>query len=142
MKTNDTQETNVKPKNRLLRTFKKHKILFFLFLFFALGTNVFAWFVFNSIVSMNITGHVRAWDISIGEDGQTWDVNLKDLYPGMTTITEETKLSNNGESAANVELNVFKCRYILGLSNRETAERLGYTIDRIKQINREISKKM
>ncbi|MCI6265851.1 MAG: hypothetical protein MR598_03265 [Erysipelotrichaceae bacterium] len=42
----------------------------------------------------------------------------------------------------NVELNVFKCRYILGLSNRETAERLGYTIDRIKQINREISKKM
>ena len=108
MKTNDTQETNVKPKNRLLRTFKKHKILFFLFLFFALGTNVFAWFVFNSIVSMNITGHVRAWDISIGEDGQTWDVNLKDLYPGMTTITEETKLSNNGESAANVELNVLE----------------------------------
>lgn len=42
----------------------------------------------------------------------------------------------------NVELNVFKCRYMLGLSNRETAERLGYTIDRIKQINRKISKKM
>ena len=44
--------------------------------------------------------------------------------------------------ASNIELNVFKCRYMLGLSNRETAERLGYTIDRIKQINREISKKM
>ena len=42
----------------------------------------------------------------------------------------------------NTELNVFKCRYILGLSNRQTAERLGYTIDRIKQINREILKKM
>ena len=42
----------------------------------------------------------------------------------------------------NIELKVFKCRYMIGLSNRETAERLGYTIDRIKQINREISKKM
>lgn len=42
----------------------------------------------------------------------------------------------------NVELNVFKCRYILGLSRRKTAERLGYTEDRIKQICRKISEKM
>lgn len=42
----------------------------------------------------------------------------------------------------NQELNVFKCRYMLGLSNRQTAERLGYGIDRIKQINREIIKKL
>ena len=42
----------------------------------------------------------------------------------------------------NLELNVFKCRYMLGLSNRQTAERLGYGIDRIKQINREIAKKL
>ena len=42
----------------------------------------------------------------------------------------------------NQELNVFKCRYILGLTNRETAERLHYGIDRVKQINGEIRKKM
>ena len=42
----------------------------------------------------------------------------------------------------NVELDVFKCRYILGLSRKKTAERLGYTEDRIKQITREINKKM
>lgn len=42
----------------------------------------------------------------------------------------------------NTELNVFKCRYILGLSNRQTAERLGYSIQHIKRINKEISKKM
>lgn len=42
----------------------------------------------------------------------------------------------------NQELSVFKCRYMLGLSNRQTAERLGYGIDRIKQINREIIKKL
>jgi len=42
----------------------------------------------------------------------------------------------------NTELNVFKCKYILGLTNRETAERLGFSIQRIKQINTEIIKKM
>lgn len=42
----------------------------------------------------------------------------------------------------NTELNVFKCRYMLGLSRKATAERLGYTEDRIKQITREIIKKM
>mgnify|MGYP005801289573 FL=1 len=42
----------------------------------------------------------------------------------------------------NVELNVFKCRYMLGLSNKQTAERLGYSIQHIKRINNEISKKM
>lgn len=42
----------------------------------------------------------------------------------------------------NTELNVFRCKYILGLTNRETAERLHYGIDRVKQINGVIRKKM
>lgn len=42
----------------------------------------------------------------------------------------------------NIELDVFKCRYMLGLSNQQTSERLGYSIQHIKRINKEISKKM
>lgn len=42
----------------------------------------------------------------------------------------------------NLELNVFKCRYMLGLTRKATAERLGYTEDRIKQISRKIAKKL
>lgn len=41
-----------------------------------------------------------------------------------------------------LELNVFKLRYILGLTQQETANRLNYTIDRIKQIDRNIKEKM
>ena len=41
-----------------------------------------------------------------------------------------------------IELKVFRCRYIDGLTNQETADRLSYTIDRIKQINRQIKEKM
>lgn len=54
---------------------------------------------------------------------------IDDIYKSITNMN-------------NLELNVFKCRYMLGLSNRQTAERLGYGIDRIKQINREIAKKL
>lgn len=42
----------------------------------------------------------------------------------------------------NVEQQVFKCRYILGLSRKDTAKRLGYTEDGIKKITKEILKKM
>ena len=41
-----------------------------------------------------------------------------------------------------LELNVFKSRYILGLTQQETATRLNYTIDRIKQIDRNIKEKL
>ena len=54
---------------------------------------------------------------------------IDDVYKSITNMS-------------NTELNVFKCKYILGLTNRETAERLGFSIQRIKQINTEIIKKM
>lgn len=42
----------------------------------------------------------------------------------------------------NIELKVFKCRYMLGLTQSATAERLGYSLIRIKQIEKEIANKM
>lgn len=42
----------------------------------------------------------------------------------------------------NIELKVFKYRFMIGLSRKQTAERLGYTEDRIKQITRKIKSKM
>lgn len=54
---------------------------------------------------------------------------IDDIYKSITNMN-------------NIELNVFKCRYMLGLSNQQTSERLGYSIQHIKRINKEISKKM
>lgn len=54
---------------------------------------------------------------------------IDDIYKSITNMN-------------NTELNVFKCRYMLGLSNQQTSERLGYSIQHIKRINKEISKKM
>lgn len=54
-------------------------------------------------------------------------------------INEVYKSINNMND---VELKVFRCRYLDGLTNQETATRLSYSIQRVKQINAEIMKKM
>lgn len=102
-----TQETEKKSKNKvLLKFFRKHKIILFIFLFLALGTNTYAWFIFNKIVSSNITGHVRSWNISLDGIDDSWNVDLNDLYPGMESIHQEAVLSNDGEQAARVKVSV------------------------------------
>jgi len=40
------------------------------------------------------------------------------------------------------ELNVFRCRYMIGLTQLETAERLHFSIDRIKQLDKIIREKL
>lgn len=54
---------------------------------------------------------------------------INDVYQSITNMN-------------NIELNVFKCRNILGLSNKETADRLGYSVQRIKQVNKKIVQKL
>ena len=63
------------------------------------------------------------------EEKKIIDDFINDVYKSINNMNDK-------------ELNVFKCRYMLGLSRKATAERLGYTEDRIKQITREIIKKM
>lgn len=54
-------------------------------------------------------------------------------------INDISKSISNGN---NIEQKVFKCRYILGLTQNATAERLGYSIQNIKIINKKIKEKM
>ena len=71
------------------------------------------------------------------------DKELNELK-GEKKIIEESinKISKSIDGMDDTEKKVFKCRYILGLSRRATAERLSFSEDRIKQISREITKKM
>lgn len=59
-------------------------------------------------------------------------------------IIEKTinKIAKGIDNMDDTEKKVFKCRYILGLSRRATAERLSFSEDRIKQISRNITKKI
>lgn len=67
-------------------------------------------------------------ELLIGEK-KIIDIFINDVYHSINNMNR-------------LEMNVFKCRYMLGLSNRETAERLNFSIQRIKQINKKIIEKM
>lgn len=67
--------------------------------------------------------------LTLIEERDIIDKFLNDIYKSISKM-------------GNLELNVFKSRYILGLTQQETAIRLNYTIDRIKQIDRNIKEKL
>ncbi len=67
--------------------------------------------------------------LSLIEEKNIIDNFLNDIYKSISKMGDQ-------------ELNVFKLRYILGLTQQETATRLDYTLARIKQIDRNIKDKM
>ena len=67
--------------------------------------------------------------LTLIEERNIIDKFLNDIYKSISKMGD-------------LELNVFKSRYILGLTQQETATRLNYTIDRIKQIDRNIKEKL
>lgn len=74
---------------------------------------------------------------------ETLDKDLKELLEERTIIVDfiddvYKSINNMNDN----ELNVFKCRYMLGLSNSDTAERLGFSIQHVKNLNTEIRKKL
>lgn len=95
-------------------------------------------------------------DIKISSVGEKDDKFLKtfaqieNLDKDRLTLIEEREMIDNFindvyKSINNIndtELKVFRYKYILGLSNQEIATRLNYSIQRIKQINKEIKVKM
>ena len=70
------------------------------------------------------------------------DKNLQKLKKDLEII--ENTLSNANElmlKLDNKDMNIFRCRFFLGLSVKNTAERLHYSEDYIKERTREILKK-
>lgn len=96
-------------KNILLIALKRHKISLFIVLFFVMASTAFAWFVYNKTVDLSMSAHVKAWKVYLGDDdtGDTYEINLSDLYPGMADIDgEEIPVNNEGEMDANVTVQV------------------------------------
>lgn len=70
------------------------------------------------------------------------DTDLK-VLEGELKIVEDTldKVDRILGECNDVEKKVFRCRYIWGLSVKQTAERLNYSVDHIKDISQKISQK-
>ena len=85
----------MKPKNKLSyiwiffqKLFKRIKLRNLLFLAILMSCNSFAWFIYATKVSNNITAHVRSWNVNfiVGDNNieETLTFDVESVYPGMT----------------------------------------------------------
>ena len=99
---------NVKDKILFLKKRLRRRTLFFLIL--TLMANTFAWFIYSSKVSNNITTGVKSWKINFKQDGvdivNNVEFKIDSIYPGMPDYTNSLSITNIGETAANISYEV------------------------------------
>ena len=104
-------------KSKRKKTIKKVKFKTLFLLMITLASNSFAWFIYTTKVSSNISAKVREWNVSFDVNGEnvekTIEINIDSLYPGMTTYTQTLTASNSGEARAQISYEVIRAN-ILG----------------------------
>ena len=104
-------------KKKRKKIIKKVKFKTLFLLMITLASNSFAWFIYTTKVSSNISAKVREWNVSFDVNGEnvekTIEINIDSLYPGMTTYTQTLTASNSGEARAQISYEVIRAN-ILG----------------------------
>ncbi len=97
---------------------RRIKLRTIFFLAITLASNSFAWFIYSTKVSNNITAKVRSWhvnfEVGTGETVEEYiEINIDSLYPGMENYQKVLKASNSGEADAHIKYEIEKAT-ILG----------------------------
>ena len=104
-------------KSKRKKIIKKVKFKTLFLLMITLASNSFAWFIYTTKVSSNISAKVREWNVSFDVNGdnveKTIEINIDSLYPGMSTYTQTLTASNSGEARAQISYEVIRAN-ILG----------------------------
>lgn len=123
---------NVKKKTKTIIKYINPKTMIVLILL--LIFNAYAWFIYATKASLDLTTHVAAWEISFdaGEHESTTSViiEIDRIYPGMEDYVKEINVYNRGELSANLSYKVMAIN-ILG-DNYESGE--NYTSDDLQNI--------
>lgn len=101
-------------KKKKKRRIKIHQILFLIVL---LVVNTTAWFIYVNTVQNHMDVHVKAWDVNFeagdNEVSNTVNVQVDDIYPGMTDYVYELTARNRSEVSATVTYEILEAN-ILG----------------------------
>ena len=96
-------------KESLLKTIfkvikRRFKIWHLLFFALLISVNTYAWFIYMNKVSSDISVRVKSWNVSFQFNNQTMtdyvNFDVEEIYPGMETRTQSLKVSNDGETDA------------------------------------------
>ena len=103
-------------KSKRKKLFKKVKLRTIFLLAITLASNSFAWFIYTTKVSSNISAKVREWNVTFDVNGQTVEktieINIDSLYPGMESYSQTLTASNSGEARAQITYEVINEKYI------------------------------
>lgn len=114
---------------------KRIRLKTLLLLAILLSSNSFAWFLYATRVSNNITAYVKSWNVDfiVGDNNveETIVFDVESIYPGMEESFQQIHATNNGDTAAKLEYKVESAtilgqKYTLSenLTNEELLEML------------------
>lgn len=96
--------------NKIIKIMKKIKIRNIIVLIILLAFNAYAWFIYTTKVSMDLTAQVSAWDIEFISDqgGVTSNVEVvvERVYPGMETFERVIQVNNKGNVSASLRYEI------------------------------------
>lgn len=79
--------------------------------------NSYAWFIYATKVSVGLTAHIEAWDVSFkskeNEIISNAEINVDKIYPGMDEFSETIEVNNDGDRRAKLSYRI-KSMTILG----------------------------
>lgn len=101
---------------KLVRILKKVKIRNIVILILLVMFNSYAWFVYATRVSMDLSVHISSWNIefAVGEEETTTNivVSVERAYPGMETFVKEITVKNKGEIKAELSYRIISLRVL------------------------------
>lgn len=87
-----------------------------IFLIVLVAANTFAWFIYATKVDSNISVHVRAWNVVFqagdNEVVNTININVGDIYPGMSDYSYEIEAYNYSEVSAELHYSILEARIL------------------------------
>lgn len=111
---------------------RKFRLRTLFLLALTLASNSFAWFIYSTRVSTDISAKVRSWNVNFevgsGDAEEYLEITIDSLYPGMEDYSKTLRASNSGEADAVISYKVEKAE-IFG----ENLKNLDLTDDQILQ---------
>lgn len=89
---------------KIIKVFKKVKIKNLIILIFLLIFNTYAWFIYATRVSADLSVHVSSWNVEFvtgqGDITTNIEIVVDRIYPGMETFERTIEVHNKGETKA------------------------------------------
>ena len=124
-----------KTMEKIVKVLKKIKIRNLIILVILLMVNTFAWFIYATRVSLDLTVHVSSWNVEFisGNEEITTDMEIlvDRIYPGMEIFEKTIEVHNKGETPAILDYEI-KSLEVMG-DIFEVGQETGVTSEDIKQ---------